>query len=177
MKRNEFSNNIEDTKKSLEDNFIKKYSKILHYIISYDGLKLNESLEDESELSKINVKCPKGLTALHYAIKYRDSDLCYKLLSIKSIDINLADNNGITPFYMATENDLDKHFHDFKSFYEQYDIRRNKDFRKTFPELVEWYDSIVVDYSIPNVPISDGRITNYELGEYKGTNNGNGKLI
>jgi ankyrin repeat protein len=107
MKRNEFSNNIEDTKKSLEDNFIKKYSKILHYIISYDGIKLNESLEDESELSKINVKCPKGLTALHYAIKYRDSDLCYKLLSIKSIDINLADNNGITPFYMATENDLE----------------------------------------------------------------------
>jgi len=79
--------------------------------------------------------------------------------------------------HIATENDLDKHFHDFKSFYEQYDIRRNKDFRKTFPELVEWYDSIVVDYSIPNVPISDGRITNYELGEYKGTNNGNGKLI
>jgi organic radical activating enzyme len=79
--------------------------------------------------------------------------------------------------HIATENDLDKHFHDFKSFYEQYDIRRNKDFRKTFPELVEWYDSIVVDYSIPNVPISDGRITNYELGEYKGGNNGNSKLI
>ena len=79
--------------------------------------------------------------------------------------------------HIATENDLDKHFHDFKSFYEQYDIRRNKDFRKTFPELVEWYDSIVVDYSIPNVPISDGRITNYELGEYKGNNNGNIKII
>ena len=72
--------------------------------------------------------------------------------------------------HIATENDLDKHFHDFKSFYEQYDIRRNKDFRKTFPELVEWYDSIIVDLSIPNVPISDGRITNYELGEYKGNN-------
>ena len=72
--------------------------------------------------------------------------------------------------HIATENDLEKHFHDFKSFYEQYDIRRNKDFRKTFPELVEWYDSIVVDQSIPNVPISDGRITNYELGEYKGNN-------
>jgi hypothetical protein len=70
--------------------------------------------------------------------------------------------------HIATENDMDKHFHDFKSFYEQYDIRRNKDFRKTFPEIVEWYDSIVVDKSIPNVPISDGRITNYEIGPYKG---------
>lgn len=32
---------------------------------------------------------------------------------------------------------------DFKQFYEQYDVRREKDFRKTFsPMLVEWYDSI-----------------------------------
>jgi organic radical activating enzyme len=32
---------------------------------------------------------------------------------------------------------------DFKQFYEQYDVRRGKDFRKTFsPMLVEWYDSI-----------------------------------
>lgn len=32
---------------------------------------------------------------------------------------------------------------DFKQFYEQYDIRRGKDFRKTFsPMLVEWYESI-----------------------------------
>jgi len=32
---------------------------------------------------------------------------------------------------------------DFKQFYEQYDQRRGKDFRKTFsPMLVEWYDSI-----------------------------------
>lgn len=31
---------------------------------------------------------------------------------------------------------------DFKTFYEQYDIRRNKDFTKTFPELKDWYDSL-----------------------------------
>ena len=32
---------------------------------------------------------------------------------------------------------------DFKQFYEQYDVRRGKDFRKTFsPMLVEWYESI-----------------------------------
>jgi len=28
---------------------------------------------------------------------------------------------------------------DFKNFYEQYDIRRNKDFIKTFPDLEHWY--------------------------------------
>ena len=32
--------------------------------------------------------------------------------------------------------------HDFRVFYEQYDQRRGKDFRKAFPRLVEWYDSL-----------------------------------
>ena len=31
---------------------------------------------------------------------------------------------------------------DFKQFYTQYDLRRNKNFAKTFPELEEWYESI-----------------------------------
>ena len=31
---------------------------------------------------------------------------------------------------------------DFKTFYTQYDQRRNKDFRKTFPELVKWYNEL-----------------------------------
>lgn len=70
--------------------------------------------------------------------------------------------------HIATENDMDKHFHDFKSFYEQYDKRRGKDFRKTFPDIAAWYDTIEVDQTIPNVSITDGRITNYEIGEYKG---------
>ena len=38
--------------------------------------------------------------------------------------------------------------HDFKVFYEQYDSRRGFDFRKTFPRLTNWYDSIdVLDIS------------------------------
>jgi hypothetical protein len=40
--------------------------------------------------------------------------------------------------------DMPKLHNDFKQFYTQYDQRRNKDFRKTFPRLVEWYDSIQV---------------------------------
>jgi hypothetical protein len=31
---------------------------------------------------------------------------------------------------------------DFKNFYEQYDQRRNKNFRETFPQLAEWYDTL-----------------------------------
>ena len=33
---------------------------------------------------------------------------------------------------------------DFRVFYEQYDKRRGKDFRKTFPNLVEWFDDLEV---------------------------------
>ena len=31
---------------------------------------------------------------------------------------------------------------DFKNFYEQYDQRRGKDFRATFPQLAKWYDTL-----------------------------------
>jgi organic radical activating enzyme len=31
---------------------------------------------------------------------------------------------------------------DFKNFYEQYDQRRGKNFRDTFPQLAEWYDTL-----------------------------------
>ena len=38
--------------------------------------------------------------------------------------------------------DRDKLLNDFRQFYTQYDQRRGKDFRATFPELKEWYDSL-----------------------------------
>jgi hypothetical protein len=31
---------------------------------------------------------------------------------------------------------------DFKNFYQQYDQRRGKDFKYTFPELKDWYDTL-----------------------------------
>lgn len=67
----------------------------------------------------------------------------------------------------STELDMDLQFHDFKSFYNQYDIRRNKNFKKTFPELTEWYDSLIIDETIPDKEINDGRLTHYESGEYE----------
>ena len=69
--------------------------------------------------------------------------------------------------HVTTEDDKDKHYHDFKSFYRQYDKRRGKNFTETFPELATWYESIEVDETIPDVKVNDGRITHFEGGEYK----------
>lgn len=71
--------------------------------------------------------------------------------------------------HVKTEDDKEKHFHDFKSFYTQYDKRKGHDFREAFPDpdLLKWYDSIEVDQSIPDVPVNDGRITHFESGEYE----------
>jgi organic radical activating enzyme len=66
----------------------------------------------------------------------------------------------------TTELDMEMQFHDFKSFYTQYDKRRKKSFVETFPELEDWYNSLVVDETIPNVKVTDGRITHYEPGVY-----------
>lgn len=42
--------------------------------------------------------------------------------------------------------DPEQNKRDFKQFYHQYDVRRNKNFRETFPqEFVDWYDSIETD--------------------------------
>ena len=45
---------------------------------------------------------------------------------------------------------------DFKSFYMQYDERREKDFKYAFPELAEWFDSLPYEESIPVVQLYDG---------------------
>ena len=69
--------------------------------------------------------------------------------------------------HARAEMDKDKHFHDFKSFYIQYDKRRDKDFKKTFPMLAEWYDSIIVDENIKDVQLSPGGMEGWETTEYK----------
>lgn len=48
--------------------------------------------------------------------------------------------------------DRETQLSDFRSFYEQYDKRRGKDFRATFPSaLVEWFDSLQVRVEPPTV--------------------------
>lgn len=58
-------------------------------------------------------------------------------------------------------------WHDFKSFYTQYDKRRNKDFVKTFPELADWYNKIKLDKKFEVKPLSKLGLQNYETGIYK----------
>jgi hypothetical protein len=38
--------------------------------------------------------------------------------------------------------DLPKLHNDFKQFYTQYDVRRNKNFEKSFPSMKEWYSEL-----------------------------------
>lgn len=40
--------------------------------------------------------------------------------------------------------DMPRLHNDFRAFYDQYDQRRGHNFRKTFPNLVPWYDSIQI---------------------------------
>ena len=55
---------------------------------------------------------------------------------------------------------LESQQRDFRSFYEQYDKRRGKNFRETFPEnLVEWYDSIPLGTVIVWQGLVDGDST------------------
>ena len=68
--------------------------------------------------------------------------------------------------HITTETDNQMQFHDFKSFYMQYDIRRNKNFVETFPELADWFNSIEIDNTIADVSVTDGKISHYEPGVY-----------
>ena len=51
---------------------------------------------------------------------------------------------------------LESRERDFKSFYTQYDVRRNKNFVETFPMLKEWWDSIPETNITPLKEVVDG---------------------
>jgi organic radical activating enzyme len=68
--------------------------------------------------------------------------------------------------HVYTTDDKSSLHHDFKSFYSQYDQRRGKSILTTFPEIADWYNSIVVNKSIPIAPLVDGKISHYEDGVY-----------
>jgi hypothetical protein len=78
--------------------------------------------------------------------------------------------------HVTTETDMSLQFHDFKSFYVQYDIRRNKSFTDTFPELTDWFNSLEIDPNLPQVNVTDGRITHYEPGVYVSDKDNSNKI-
>jgi hypothetical protein len=62
----------------------------------------------------------------------------------------------------ASSSDVGKRQSDFKQFFTQYDIRRNKSFAQTFadwPELVSWYNSVPAD-SVIEVDLHNELIPN-----------------
>jgi len=97
---------------------------------------------------------------------YRNSDLLTsgeKAQIQRLLDyIEVVDKGHI----IVTDNKNDL-WHDFKSFYTQYDSRRSKNFLETFPELNEWYTSIKLDESFTKMELHSKGITNYESGVYE----------
>jgi hypothetical protein len=70
--------------------------------------------------------------------------------------------------HINTTDDKSLLFHDFKSFYTQYDTRRSKNLMETFPRLADWYEKIELKKIFEIKPLNQTGITQYELGEYKG---------
>jgi len=56
---------------------------------------------------------------------------------------------------------------DFKSFFTQYDQRRNKNILETFPEIASWYNSIELPKVFPIMELNKHGISNYETGVYE----------
>jgi hypothetical protein len=54
---------------------------------------------------------------------------------------------------------LESRQRDFKSFFMQYDQRRGKNFKKVFPELTDWYDSIPETNLAPLIKLISGDST------------------
>jgi hypothetical protein len=112
-----------------------------------------------------DVKAKLHLKLKTWYDKHRDSELFS--ISEKAQFERLIDYIEVVERgHNTTELDKELQFHDFKSFYTQYDVRRNKNFVETFPDLKEWYESLEIDQSIQDVKVTDGRITHFEIGEY-----------
>ena len=112
------------------------------------------------------VKAEAGKKIQAWLDKHRDSGflLEHEITQIQRV-IDYID--VVKQGHSRAEEDIEKHFHDFKSFYVQYDKRRGKDFKKTFPMLAEWYDTLEVDETIEDVKQTSGGMEGWEIGEYK----------
>ena len=67
----------------------------------------------------------------------------------------------VSPHHRASD-DKEVLHHDIKSFYQQYDLRRNKDVN-VFPAIfTDWLKTIEIDKTIPIRIVGQGEITNYD---------------
>ena len=107
---------------------------------------------------------------LHQKIKlWYDTNKNSKLLNSAELDqiqrlldyIEVLDKGHVT-----VTDDKSLLFHDFKSFFTQYDKRRNKDLIATFPRLTEWYNNIELQKVFEIKQLNQDGITPPETGEY-----------
>lgn len=75
--------------------------------------------------------------------KLRMKDNLLKDHEIQGIQRTIAYIKEVEVGHYATSS-IESRQRDFRTFFEEYDVRRKKNFRKTFPELVEWYDSLPI---------------------------------
>jgi hypothetical protein len=96
------------------------------------------------------------------AMDLRTSDGKQMLMSIEREQTQrLIDYLDVVKTPHKNVKDIEQNRRDFKQFYAQYDVRRGKSFRDTFPpEFVAFYDSIQTD-----LPTAEEIITqNYRAG-------------
>jgi organic radical activating enzyme len=66
--------------------------------------------------------------------------------------------------HKRADTEIQKLHNDFKSFYSQYDERRNKNFSQVFPQIVvDWYNEIEIDQTIPKSDLGTGEMVNYDV--------------
>ena len=73
----------------------------LHSITDDSFLKLTEKLMEQVEGFDINFQNKTGVSALHFAVRYKNMNLIELLLKNKKINVNLKDINGDTPLSIA----------------------------------------------------------------------------
>jgi hypothetical protein len=72
--------------------------------------------------------------------KNKDSELLHEF-EISQVQ-RLIDYLDVVKTPHSDAFDMPKLHNDFKKFYTQYDVRRNKNFGITFPSMKEWYDGL-----------------------------------
>lgn len=71
-------------------------------------------------------------------------------------------NGNISSYGGGQISEVEKRQSDFKSFYSQYDVRRGKDFKTTYPMLADWYDNLEITQLKPVKVINIKYVHPYE---------------
>ena len=76
-----------------------------------------------------------------WAPKYLNRTDCFHEFELGQLD-RLIEYLQVVDTPHSEGFDTPKLHNDFKKFYQQYDVRRNKNFESTFPELKSWYETL-----------------------------------